>query len=109
MASTATQTAKSKIPDNDPGTRQSTTPEYTKSTQTAAAEVDPSSVGEARNQQQSPSLLIPTGKPVGKGMAQQKKIGSARKLSFMETRAPKVNSSSVAIRVRELSSTGAGF
>lgn len=56
MASTATQKAKSKIPDNDPGTRQSTTPEYTKSTQTAAAEVDPSSVGEARNQQQIAQL-----------------------------------------------------
>ncbi len=56
MAGAATQTAKSKIPDNDPGTRQSTTPEYAKSTQTATAEMDPSSVGEDRNRQKIAQL-----------------------------------------------------
>lgn len=55
MAGAATQTAKSKIPDSDPGT-QSTTPEYAKSTQTATAEMDPSSVGEDRNQQKIAQL-----------------------------------------------------
>ena len=51
MASTATQTAKSKTSNSDSGPRQSM-PEHTRSAEYRADNMDPSDMGEDRNQQE---------------------------------------------------------
>jgi Protein of unknown function (DUF2934) len=56
MASAATQTAKSKSPDSDPGTNQLTTPEAAESARTPAAVMDPSNLSENRNEQRIAQL-----------------------------------------------------
>ncbi len=81
MASTATQTAKSEVPKNESEARQSTTPEYTRSAKMPAEDlaadrsgnIDPSNMGEDRNQQKIAQLAYSywEARGTGKGSAEE--------------------------------------